>query len=111
MKRIVMILISVWVLLGAPVLCVSGVLVHACACGTVCEHESDCDVDPCNVFTVRASRSDAEEVQIQLAETALVDLVVTTDFLSHEPDGTPVETSPLGVPNLGQPASGLPLLC
>ena len=111
MKRIVMIIIAVWVLLAAPVLCMSGVLVHACACGTVCEHESDCDVDPCNIFTVRASRSDAEEVQIHLAETALVDLVVMTDFHSPEPDQAPVETSPLGVPNLGQPSSGLPLLC
>ena len=111
MKPVVIILISAWVLLAAPALCMSGVLVHACACGTFCEHESDCDADPCNVFTVRASRSDAEEAQIHLAETGLVDLAFTTDSRIHESDQAPVVTFLLGSANLRQPAPGLPLLC
>ena len=111
MKSIVMILISAWVLLVAPALCMSGVLIHACDWDNFCGHESDCEADPCDVIAVRASGSDAEDTPIPMVNRAFVDIVVTTESRGHELHQAPVETSLVGVPNLPQPASGLPLLC
>ena len=52
-REIAIALLSFVVLLGAPALCLSGVLEHPCNCsdnvGGNCSHESDCPDDPCRV--------------------------------------------------------------
>ena len=49
MHRQTLLLILVALILGAPVLCTAGVLLHPCDCGEAisCAHEDACVEDPC----------------------------------------------------------------
>ena len=52
-------LVVLWAVIAAPTLCLSGMLVHECECGSAqaCAHEGDCASDPCGELTVRTHRS------------------------------------------------------
>lgn len=49
MLRTSIIAVACWTLLLVPVLCMGGVLIHACACTSEesCTHEDHCESDPC----------------------------------------------------------------
>lgn len=55
MIRLALVLMAVWAVVAAPALCATGVLAHECPCEDerACEHESDCDTDPCNDLLLR----------------------------------------------------------
>ena len=91
-REIAIALLSFVVLLGAPALCLSGVLEHPCNCsdnvGGNCSHESDCPGDPC-----RAVAKALEEVQLiyvdldkypKLAEGYGVKLIPDVFFIDRE---------------------------
>lgn len=56
MSRLILIVILAWTLLLLPALCTGGWLLHPCDCGSTigCEHEADCDSDPCQIEMARA---------------------------------------------------------
>jgi hypothetical protein len=47
--------IAMWTFVAMPALCVAGAVEHACNCGldSHCEHESQCESDPCSQVVVR----------------------------------------------------------
>lgn len=49
MPRIVLLIVALWAVALAPALCTAGVLAHECRCveDAPCDHETDCEVDPC----------------------------------------------------------------
>lgn len=53
--RLALVLAALWAVVAAPALCATGVLAHECPCADerACEHESDCDTDPCNELLPR----------------------------------------------------------
>ena len=53
--RFAMLVTALWAIVAAPALCAAGVLEHECRCddGVACDHESDCDVDPCTELILR----------------------------------------------------------
>lgn len=58
MGRCQSLLVVLWAVIAAPALCLGGVLLHECECGSAqaCEHEGDCASDPCGELTVRPHR-------------------------------------------------------
>jgi hypothetical protein len=54
MHRNTLLLILVTLILGAPVLCTAGVLLHPCDCGEAisCAHEDACVEDPCSEIVI-----------------------------------------------------------
>ena len=59
--RILLLLVAVWAVIGAPALCSVGAVAHACACEEepACDHECDCDADPCSELVFRKDESDS----------------------------------------------------
>ena len=55
MSRKILNLLVLAIFVVVPVLCVGGLLQHACECAneTACSHESNCDGDPCSRYTGR----------------------------------------------------------
>lgn len=53
--------VAVWALVALPVVCETGLMEHLCHCvlGSVCEHESHCESDPCNTVTTRIESASA----------------------------------------------------
>jgi hypothetical protein len=49
LPRHLLLIVAVWVVALAPALCTAGVLAHECGCvdESPCDHETDCDMDPC----------------------------------------------------------------
>lgn len=47
MRLILGCLVVLWALFALPALCVAGVVLHPCDCGTECSHEENCLSDPC----------------------------------------------------------------
>ena len=108
-------ILSLWALLLAPVLCGVGVLAHYCVCddSRECSHELSCSTDPCEVLAV-GLRSDDTHQDIVAATvvdsgpgTGVLRLVVFTP-------GRCVEAAPflILVPLFSAFADdALPLLC
>lgn len=49
MLRSTVVVLALWTLFLVPILCLGGMLIHACACSTEesCAHEDHCATDPC----------------------------------------------------------------
>ncbi|GJM44122.1 MAG: hypothetical protein DHS20C21_09640 [Gemmatimonadota bacterium] len=60
--RGLMLMVALWAVTIAPVLCTTGVLAHECACEDerVCDHEADCEVDPCDELVFRRGDADPD---------------------------------------------------
>jgi hypothetical protein len=104
--------IAFWTLLGAPVLCGLGVLVHLCAddLGADCHHELACVDDPCQVLIVGVTfqpgrPDDGPEVPTDVLPVA--QFAVT-------PTPVPAAWAESPAPRLSRPLAdirSLPLLC
>ena len=81
------VVIATWTLLGAPVLCGLGVLVHLCAedLGSDCHHELSCEADPCQVLTDGVTVQIGRESDDGPARVPAVALVVQLDGLPVVP--------------------------
>ncbi len=94
----------------APILCMGGMVQHACDCGreTVCSHESDCASDPCG-DALRGDESSSVKVAISPAETeclsslGLPELAQPLKWVVTEPLASDLRALPY-------PPSDLPLL-
>lgn len=93
MHRLVAILLTGWVLLGAPLLCMGGILEHDCACKDCCEPGPDtctnctqhpcspghtCEGDPCDSDVIRGRSTQSADdfnplAQIHAAITPLIE--------------------------------------
>lgn len=113
MIRSAWLIVALWAIITAPVLCTAGVLAHECQCsdGEVCEHEADCEVDPCSEQILRrdgpqdGSAGDSDyDALVQVPTFATI--VARSDSFDRARSGPPDPTPPLGVPH----ASDLPLL-
>ena len=62
MTRALLPLLVLWAVVGAPTLCAAGVLAHDCECetATVCDHESECERDPCSEQMFRHDEGDQD---------------------------------------------------
>ena len=115
MVRPSLLIIALWAIIAAPALCTAGVLAHACPCddghAEACDHEADCDLDPCSDQTLRK-----DEGQNSLGPDAghdvLANCPVAPDVVSiHERHDLNEPTSCRPAPPLGVlHASDLPLL-
>ena len=96
-----------------PMLCLSGVLLHHCECGSEaqCGHEEDCSTDPCKIV-IAASKNQAGSfagvvvscLPVAGSMTAMVEPLAGRALLS---------TGPIQIqkkPNLPFPSSDIPLL-
>jgi len=109
LPRFLLLFVALWAVLLAPTLCTAGVLVHACECEdeAVCDHESDCDTDPCPELMLR--RDDTHE---ELFVDSSFGLLSQEHVLPALPLSIDLEFAAMArhVP-LGRPhASDLPLL-
>ena len=106
------IIVALWTLLGAPVLCGLGVLAHLCADdqGDDCRHEVSCLDDPCQVLVVGAtSKSDRDGPDGPLVQVA----VLPTPTVAPDPALASLasDTDRLAAPALLPGTGSLPLLC
>jgi hypothetical protein len=64
LNRPALVILALWASVAAPVLCTAGVLAHECECasGVVCEHETDCERDPCSEQLYRKDGSSGASV-------------------------------------------------
>ncbi len=114
MSRSLLILTLAWALLLLPVLCAGGLLVHPCDCGTTigCEHETDCDSDPCEIELARTDSS--TDSFIRNTESTTLKAFEPTDLTdSTTPGSTSWATGPPPSDTtaaLPYPPSDLPLL-
>jgi hypothetical protein len=60
--RPALLIVGLWAIMAAPALCAAGVLAHECPCedSAVCDHESECDADPCSDQILRRDLSSDE---------------------------------------------------
>ena len=68
-----------WALVALPMVCETGVMEHLCQCvlGSVCEHESECESDPCNVVVIRLEHGPHQDLPtagVCIAAAAAFDL-------------------------------------
>ena len=113
MHRPLLLIVTLWALFGAPVLCAAGVLAHACACdeGVACDHEEDCHSDPCSDQVVR--RDPGPESRIADAgHDAPLSLPVSVSIASPPPaPPAPPRSARIPIRPLGvRHRSDLPLL-
>ena len=92
MARFTLILTLAWTLLLLPALCTGGWLLHPCDCGSAigCEHETDCDSDPCEIGLARSdswSQNHVDESATASAPVLLDDASRNLDLgqLGHRP--------------------------
>ncbi|MBZ0270048.1 hypothetical protein K8I85_18000 [bacterium] len=109
MIRLALVLTALWAVTFAPALCATGVLAHECPCADerACEHESDCDTDPCSDLLLR--RDEARH-DVDPSPDALTDAWLPPAF---DMPVTPVPSSgppPLPAPPRLRPAAEFPLL-
>ncbi|MFQ5502968.1 MAG: hypothetical protein ACE5EQ_11825 [Phycisphaerae bacterium] len=112
MKRIGIILITVWALLLMPALCTAGVILHACACGaeTGCSHEDGCSDDPCGTL-VANSRMQRTLVEFTLASMPCFVHCTSSDDPDCASYHCRMDEQPvLLFPHLPFPLSDIPLL-
>ncbi len=97
MKRLPALILVLWTLVGVPSLCVTGFLMHPCACPeTSCGHEELCADDPC----AQPVTADARDVRAPIVpmmivvpdETFLRPVSVTTGLAFTPPDDSAFET-------------------
>ncbi|MCH7789758.1 MAG: hypothetical protein IH940_09995 [Acidobacteria bacterium] len=85
MGRCQSLLVALWAVIAAPALCLGGVLLHECECGSAqtCAHEGDCASDPCGALTVRTPRP----IVVGSDEATMATHVATapSDFLGTDP--------------------------
>lgn len=81
--RTCIVVVAIWTLLGAPVLCGLGVLVHLCAddLANDCHHELSCETDPCQVLAVGVTVQAGRESDDGPNQVPAVALVVRLDGL------------------------------
>lgn len=110
MARGVTIMVGVWALLAVPLLCMGGMIAHACDCevDAECEHESTCCNDPCDEITIR-NRSQ-RDVDVMIAAPA-----ADCRFLGVDEDVLAGQSQKVGWPrplrsNLPYHGSDIPLL-
>ncbi len=107
-----LIIIALWTLLLAPLLCGVGMLVHICVCdGTgECHHEEQCNLDPCQTLTSvpdgRADPRDHISTQHDVAAMPIVVELGVCDITTP----LPLEPSPGSLLFLSCERT-LPLLC
>ena len=108
--RFTLLALLLWGLLGAPTLCLGGVLLHPCECATTieCDHEEVCDDDPCvNYILPVGAGSFAPATAIPTAILPFgIDLLPAPPRVKH-----PRQTVPeaLGRDLLPYPPDALPL--
>ncbi|MFH1278500.1 MAG: hypothetical protein ABIK65_08990 [Candidatus Eisenbacteria bacterium] len=113
MMQRLFILVALWVLLGSPVLCSAGLLLHPCACDEagkeddLCAHETECDEDPCDQLTLVVR---AEKTAGPLPEGLPLHAVIPAPAASEAgtPAGTPGRRAAL-VPSASHSSRGNPL--
>ncbi len=113
MKKIwTLLLIALWMLVLAPVACLSGALTHGCVDHgeDVCGHETDCSDDPCNVFALPLKSRLADESSPTDEAPLLVPSGATDTGLACAPHDFNGRATP-DHPGLLVPAAALPLLC
>lgn len=114
-SRSALLIVALWAIIAAPVLCEAGVLAHPgeCADGEVeaCDHEADCDLDPCSEQILRKDES-SEGPTVDAGPVAPAQhpagpaAVALFDDSGGSQNAPSDFTPPLGVPH----ASDLPLL-
>jgi hypothetical protein len=70
MNRAAIALLSFWVFLAGPGLCMTGVVQHLCAdCPEreTCDHEEDCYADPCGVVPLPPDSPNSSSVPVIIA--------------------------------------------
>jgi hypothetical protein len=111
--RVGSLIVALWAIVAAPALCTAGVLAHECACaeGALCDHETDCEEDPCSPQALR--RDDLRDESLAHAVVATSASCPALPAILQPCDAAPrVRTSrPHRTPSPGVPhASDLPLL-
>ena len=110
----VTILVALWTLLLAPLLCGLGMVVHACLDddGADCHHELACDSDPCQVFALMSTPRDegATDDAPQLETIDLGPFCGVFSFAALIESSTDV-FSDEGLPNSVSCTRTLPLIC
>ena len=123
MVRILTISVAVASLLAGPVLCVGGVISHACHCDsetacacqsdceqeTDCGHEGGCPDDPCSIRIARPERQDDDSAAVAqpAAWTTIIPATVKQPWVASPWAGT---LDWPGVLKLPFPPSDRPLL-
>lgn len=95
MHRFAAILLTGWVLLGAPMLCMAGLLEHNCACQDCCESKPHsctqnpcsqghtCEGDPCDTDLIRArSGQTADQLELFVQADAIIIAVIEPPTLA-----------------------------
>jgi len=106
MKRFLLLFILAWGILGVPVLCMAGSLLHECECGAAvsCAHEESCSDDPCSEVLVMPSGPSIDMV-VALPKAVAIEPAPLVDSAR----GQAGETRP-PLMNLPFPPSQRPLL-
>jgi hypothetical protein len=107
--RVALLVCALWAIIAAPVLCTAGVLAHECECDEVCicDHESECEADPCSELLLRKDESGTDvEVPALAAARLVASDPESGDRMAAPPCPHPDRAPPLGVPH----PSDLPLL-
>jgi len=101
------ILVAVWTLMAAPLVCGGGLLSHGCPDDgdAACAHESACPGDPCNVVALDG----AAKVKVKHDLDAVADAPGIELTLPSVP--RPMAPACPEVLQLPLPAAALPLLC
>lgn len=113
MARIILILTVAWTLLLLPALCTAGWLLHPCDCGSAigCEHETDCDSDPCEIRLVRSDAWSQNHLDGAVAASTPVPLdVASRSFDVSRTDRRPHTSSRAFRKVLPLPPTDLPRL-
>lgn len=114
-KKNGMMMLALWALLLAPILCGVGLLAHYCVCddSSACSHELSCTTDPCQVIAVGQRSDDLHHDTLAAAAvtSALVAMAVPQVDNLTDPGFDPVPSAG-PVPLHSVLVDGvLPLLC
>ncbi len=109
-KTIILLTLATFVVV--PILCMGGLVQHACDCGheTACSHESACASDPCGGNALRGNEQKSINVTVSPAETECLTSLWTPEVTQPRKWVATEPPLPPDFRNLPYPPSDLPLL-